>query len=313
MTKLPLALCCTLAITVAARTATAASCVVLDESRDNLAPAERQASVTLLGQALAQQGVEVSNQNCLATYLVYHVRLGNSVTIYLQGPQGVRQATARAIEDLPNLYSQMVRSLLTGQPMDGTNGTVDRNSVTSAQQAPNRVEADSLWYARLGYAGITGSVFNAGPDVGFGYRYELDSIGIDLSFNLVVATNRGSAGTGSVGGSFVKLEVLYFSNPTANASLYIGGGVSWGGTVVASDSVAYSGSGLQGEVSAGYEMLRASTIRLYAQLDATLPAYTVAQQNLVLGTSGNRAYAPTFGLSFGLGWGRSIARIHVVP
>ena len=274
MTRFPLALCCALGVALAARSASAASCVILDPTRDNLAESDRAAAVTLLGQALAQQGVEVGNQNCLATYLVYHVRLGYSVTVYLQGPQGVRQATARAIEELPALYSQMVRSLLTGLPMDATNGTVDRTNVTSAQQAPNRVEADSLWYARLGYASIMGPTFNAGPDVGFGYRYELDTIGIDLSFNLVVATDRGSAGTGSVGGSFVKLEVLYFANPTANASVYFGGGLSWGGTVIASD--------------------------------------TVAQENLAVGATGNRAYAPTFGLSLGLGWGRGVTRIHVV-
>jgi hypothetical protein len=314
MRRLALALCCALAVALAARAAFAASCVILDPNRDNLADSDRAAAVTLLGQTLAQQGVEVSpqNQNCMATYLVYHVRLGASVTVYLQGPQGYRQATARALEELPSLYSQMVRSLLTGLPMDGTNGTVDRNNVTSAQQAPNRVEADSLWYVRLGYAAIAGPTFNEGPDVGFGYRYELDTIGIDLSFNLVVATNRGSAGTGSVGGSFVKLSGLYFLDPTANASIYLGGGLSWGGTVVASDTAAYSGSGLQGEALAGYEVLRASTIRLFVQLDGTLPFYAVSQDNLALGAPSNRSYAPTFGLSFGLGWGRSITRVHVV-
>jgi hypothetical protein len=315
MRRLALAICCALAVALAARAAVAASCVILDPNRDNLAESDRAAVVTLLGQALAQQGVDVSpqNQNCLATYLVYHVRLGNSVTVYLQGPQGYRQATARTIEDLPSLYSQMVRSLLTGQPMDATNGTVDRNNVTSAQQAPRRAEADSLWYARLGYAAIAGPTFNEGPDIGFGYRYELDSIGIDLSFNLVVATNRGSAGTGSVGGSFIKLEALYFLDPTANASFYVGGGASWGGTVVASDTEAFSGSGLQGELTAGYEVLRASTIRLFLQLDGTLPLYAVSQDNLAFGAPANRSYAPTFGLSFGLGWGRSVTRVHVVP
>jgi len=43
--------------------------------------------------------------------------------------------------------------------MNAANDTVDRTNVTSAQQAPNRVEADSLWYARLGYGGVAGPSF----------------------------------------------------------------------------------------------------------------------------------------------------------
>jgi hypothetical protein len=44
----------------------------------------------------------------------------------------------------------MVRSLLSGQPMNAASDTVNRTNGTVAQQIPNRVEADSLWYARLG-------------------------------------------------------------------------------------------------------------------------------------------------------------------
>lgn len=306
-----------------ARTASAAVCAEIDPTRDNLTDQDRAALLTLLAQSLQQQGQEVTNQNCMGTYRVYHVRLGTSVTVFMEGPQGYRQAQARALEEVPAVYSQMIRSLLTGQPMNTSNGTVDRTNVTSGQQAPNRVEADSLWYARLGYAAAIGPLFNSGPAIGFGYRYELDNIGIDLSFfNLMFASNQGdTSGTNtSVGvtGSWIKLMGLYFMNPTANASLYFGGGVSWGGVAVAdagnandtTDDKVYSGSGLQGEFSAGYELLRASTIRLFIQADATLPIYTVTQD--YPGT-GSKAYVPTFGVSFGLGWGRSIHRVHIVP
>jgi hypothetical protein len=235
----------------------------------------------------------------------------------MQGPQGYRQATARALEEIPAVYSQMIHSLLSGQPMGTANGTVDRTNATSAQQAPTRVEADSLWYLRLGYAGATGPITNSGPAFGFGYRYELDSMGIDVSFlNFMFSSNDRSSSTTSSGsagvtGSWVKLMGLYFLNPTANGSSYLAGGVSWGGTVVGDNTRVYSGSGLQGEVSGGYEFLRASTIRMFAQADVTLPFYAVSTSSFDVAPV-QKSWAPTFTVSVGLGWGKSINRVHIV-
>ena len=136
----------------------------------------------MLAQALRQQGIAVADQNCMGTFVVYHVRLGNSITIFLQGPQGYREASARAIEEIPAVYSQMIHSMITGQPMSTHDNSIDRNNVTAAQQAPNRAQADSLWYFRLGYGGATGPVTNTGPGFGFGYRsfsVEIDSRNLD--------------------------------------------------------------------------------------------------------------------------------------
>jgi hypothetical protein len=119
--------------------------------------------------------------------------------------------------------------------MNTVNDTMDRTNVTSAQQAPNRVEADSLWYARLGYGGAIGPSFSNGPAFGFGYRYELDSLGIDFSF-LNFMVDSGSSNNGSsmgATGSWIKLMALYFLNPLANRSSYLGGGLGWGATAVA--------------------------------------------------------------------------------
>lgn len=304
---------------LAARSAAAAVCVQLDQTRDTLSEPDRNATLIMLSQTLQQQGLEVSDHNCMGVYVVYHVKLGNSVNVFMQGPQGYRQASARSIEEVPAVYSQMVRSLITNQPMTTVNGTVDRTNATSAQQAPNRVEADSLWYARLGYAGVPNPSANAGPAIGFGYRYELDNLAIDLSFiNLMFASNNSNSSTsGSAGitGSWIKLMAMYFNNPLANGSSYFGGGVSWGGAAVVKDDAGtfttYSGSGLQAELTAGYEFLRASTIRMFAQIDATLPLYSVSATDFTTGAVSN-AYAPQFGLSVGLGWGRPVVRVHVV-
>jgi hypothetical protein len=307
---------------LAARTAAAAVCVQIDQQHDTLSEPDRNAAITMLSQTLRQQGLEVAEQNCMGLYVVYHVKFGNSVNVFMQGPQGYRQASARTLEEVPALYSQMVRSLIANQPMSTVNGTVDRTNVTSEQQAPNRVEADSLWYARLGYAGIANPGANTGPAIGLGYRYELDSLAIDLSFiNLMFSTSNdnsttGSSGSAGITGSWIKLMALYYNNPMANGSTYLGGGVSWGGTAVTKDDAGtfttYSGSGLQAELTAGYEFLRASSIRMFAQFDATLPIYRVSSSDFTTGAT-SYAYSPSFGLSVGLGWGRSVVRIHAVP
>jgi hypothetical protein len=298
-----------------ARAASADVCVAVDTTRDTLSEQDRNSTRILLGQALRQQGIAVADQNCMGTYVVYHVRLGNSITVFLQGPQGYREAQARAIEEIPAVYSQMIRSLVTGQPMTTHGNTVDRSNVTATQQAPNRVQADSLWYFRLGYGGATGPVTNAGPGFGFGYRYELDALAIDLSFlNLLVFGNDDpNSSEAGVTGSWVKLMGLYFFNPTGNGSLYLGAGVGYGVTAVGDNANTYTGTGLQGEVALGFEFLRASTIRIFAELDATLPFYGV-YQTVLSGTPGDKSYVPSFVASLGIGWGRGgLVRVHMVP
>ncbi|HVZ74222.1 MAG TPA: hypothetical protein VHJ20_17705 [Polyangia bacterium] len=316
-----------LAAVAAPSVAHAGACVQLDTAHDNLTDQERSGVMTMFVQELQQQGQQVTPDNCSnGTYVVYHVRLGYSVNVVINGPQGYRQATARAIEEVPALYSQMIRSLLTGQPMNTSNMTVDRTNVTSAQAAPMRVEADSLWYVRLGYSAIASSDVSGGPAFGFGYRYELDSLGIDVSFlNFAFpsehSTTNGTSSSASFSGSLIKLQALYFLNPIANGSFYLGGGAAWGFTAAVKEDAAgnfneLSGSGLQAELSAGYEFLRASTIRMFAQFDATLPFYTIdGLMTDATGTTTTKGgeWAPTFSLSVGLGWGRGTSRIHVVP
>ena len=88
-------------VAVAERAASAAVCTAIDTTRDTLSEPDRNATRILLGQALRQQGIEVADQNCLGTYVVYHVKLGNSITVFMQGPQGYREGSARAIEEIP--------------------------------------------------------------------------------------------------------------------------------------------------------------------------------------------------------------------
>ncbi len=67
---------------------------------------------------------------------------------------------------------------------------------------------------------------------------------------------------------------------------------------------AWRGSGLQGELTAGYELARTTTLRVFVQADASLPFYKVISQTYstsnVVTTS--RRYAPSLVVSIGLGW-----------
>ena len=126
--------------------------------------------------------------------------------------------------------------MVLGRPMSGFN-VIDRTNVSEIQaEPPKRVHVESLGYARLGFGSVVGSQ-GGGPTMGFGYRGELDSFGFDVSFLNYQLPSSGFGGfysesNGSVSGSLLKLEALYFLKPTANATMYVGGGASYGHHVV---------------------------------------------------------------------------------
>jgi hypothetical protein len=183
-------------------------------------------------------------------------------------------------------------------------------NATNRQASSFRVQSESFWYVRLGYGSILGEKPRGGPTLGLGYRVELDSLGIDVSFLNVQLTPRSTSSGGTVG-SLLKLEALHFMKPAANASAYAGGGISYGATDLGSRnrlSGGWHGTGLQGEVTVGYEFLRDSPLRVFVQADATFPFYRARWETNGWSTipaipSGPR-YAPVVALSLGVGWQR---------
>lgn len=293
-----------------ATSAWAAVCVEVDEERDNLQPAERAAVRTMVEDALRAQKLDVSRTGCATTYTIYSLRLGNSVTAHISGPEGLKSQKAQNIEELPETYSQLARALVGGE--EGQMSGVDRTNVTRKQAAPRRVSADSVWFLRLGYGGIVGGNFASGPAFGLGYRYELDQYGIEISgLNFLLATDGGDSSDAGLTGSWIRLGGVYFFDELANHSPYANLGLSWGGTAVTSDfngeRYAYTGSGLQGEVGVGYEFLRASTIRLFIEANAVLPFYSTTITTF--DDVNDSIYTPSFTLSLGLGYDSSPRRI----
>lgn len=306
-----------LLVLAAAGRARADVCVSVDEAHDTLAPADRVAAVLVLSQQFEAAGQRVSDENCSGSYLVSHVRLGSTIIVTLVGPSARREGTAIGLEDLPALYNQMVRSILSGQPM-GSMDVIDRTNVTSAQDLPpKRIQSDGFWYARLGYGGTFADRTYGAPALGFGYRGEFDAIGVDVSFfNYAWHSSNDytpyyGSSPSSFSGSLLKLEGMYFTNTHANSTPYFGGGVSWGSASLDNGTTHSDGSGLQGEVTAGYEIGRATSVKFFVQADAILPFYEITSQTFnyqrpsapygVPTVTTAHRYAPSLVVSFGIG------------
>jgi hypothetical protein len=272
----------------------------------------------LLARQFELAGERIVPAGCDIPYRVSHVQLGNMISITLVGPGGQRDALAVGFEDIPAVYSQMVRSLLSNRPMDAR-GVVDRTNVTVTQSEGRRVHADSVAYARLGFGAIFGDRTYSGPSLAiFGYRKELDAFAIDVSFlNVLYKSSDRTYGynpSGSSGmtGDWLKLQVLHFISPLSDRTFYTGGGLSWSTANISNTNTTWSGSGLGGVLTTGYEVGRASTLRMFMQIDAGLPLYKLRSEAYAYSnsppyvsyvTSGHR-YAPSLGVSIGLGWQR---------
>jgi hypothetical protein len=290
-------------------------CIAIDETRDMFSADERQAALILVARQFERAGRHVVQDECDARYALSHVRLGTTIIVTLAGQTERSEGNAAGLDDLPALYNQLVRAVLTGSTVGAMN-VVDRTNVTTAQADVKRVPIDSFGYARLGYGSVLGSGGSQHPAMGFGYRAELDTFALDISFlNEQLPSSSGYGAPGGMAGSLIRLEALHYARAKSNASAYFGGGFGWGVTAGAgsSSTTAYSswsGSGLQGELTGGYEWPRATDLRVFIQADATLPFYhtrgetvTYSQSRATTVTTGSR-YNPAITVSVGLGWQR---------
>jgi hypothetical protein len=293
------------------RAAHADVCVAIDSVHDTLPPQDQAAAILLVTRQFEQAGERVVSPGCPAAYLLSHVQLGNVIIVSLSGPGGQREATALGMDDLAPLYNQMVRSIVTGRPMTGLS-VVDRTNVTASQASARRIHTDSLWYARLGYGSIFGDRAYGTPAFGFGYRAELDSFAIDVSFlNFQLMSGDSYEAAGASAGSLLKLSWLHFLNQQANRTAYLGGGLSYGNSSFGGWQStneeyrsAWNGHGLQGELTAGYEFARATSLRMFVQADVVLPFYQVSSETVSRfgrTITADERYAPSLTVSVGLG------------
>jgi hypothetical protein len=192
--------------------------------------------------------------------------------------------------------------------------------VYAQSQQPPRSDLRSIGYARLGYGGASADQFRAAPAIGFGYRAELESFALDISFfNYIVRADLYETGRDVFAGSTLRLEALHFLDAEADRSMYVGAGLSWGGVSAgrgyANGTYAnsWNGSGLQGELTAGYELTRRTPMRLFIQTDIGLPFFKAksASYNFTRMPDGlsrpetvEERYIPSAVVSLGIGWQR---------
>jgi hypothetical protein len=293
---------CSLAL---AHSAAAANvCATIDESTDTLEAGERRAALAVLKQTLVANGDTVSATDCAETYTVSHARLGKTVSVSLTSPKGTRNGTAGTIEELPGTYDQLVKALKSGKAL-GESGVADRHNVTLDQAAPKRVQADNLGYVTLGYATIFGGDAAYGPTLGGGYRYELDRFAVDANLQLAMGQSSAPA---TQAGFAAGIRGLYYFDPTASSSAYVGGGLSFAALSTEVSSVGYSSAGLAGRATLGYEFLRESTIRFLVEADAQAPFFMLKRDADLFSSAApsggpSSVYAPTLGVNLGIAWG----------
>jgi hypothetical protein len=292
-----------------ARAAHADVCITIDEGRDMLPPVERQAALRLIGDEFERAGEPpaAAGAPCGKSYTLAHVQLGRLIVVTLGGDGQRWEGRAFGLEDLAAVYRQIVRSVTTGKPMDSL-AVVDRTDVTTPQAAPKRMQADTFNYARVGYGVAFGRGLPSAPAFGFGYRAEMDTFGIDAAFfNMSVSnTTYGPGPAGGSMGSIVDIRGLHFFGPTAQGSVYAGGGLGFGVMSLADGTSTWHGGGLQLDATAGYEFARATTLRAFVQVDAAFPIYTATSTTYsrsgVFTSSGR--WIPTLTVSVGVGWHR---------
>lgn len=292
-------------------TAMAAVCVEVDMSRDMLEPREQRAAVLLVSDLLVGKGLDATpdGTDCLQTYRVHHVVFGNHITVTLTGPEGSRQAATESTADVPRIYSQLVNALLSEQPLANSNSTVDRRNVSWDLSHQPRVEAEGLWFVRLGGGAQGQPEGGIGPALGIGYRHELDTMGVESSF-FEFRRIEGDVSTDQHI-SWVKLMALRYVDPVANSTPMLGAGISWSRMEVWDGTSMLVGNGVELHVRGAYELLRASTIRMFVQAEAGLPLYKAKYQTQrYTYTNGvpddtdaaSDAWVPSLTISFGIGW-----------
>ena len=142
-------------------------------------------------------------------------------------------------------------------------------------------EKNSFTYIRMGASPLQG--VGAVPGMGIGYRLASGSSAVDLSGNF--GARRIKHGKEVTTYTLPKVNYLHYFTPTKDNSLYVGGGLAWGGvhTNTHNYDEEYSSRadfhGIIANAAVGYEMQRASSVRSFVQLDVNQPTLAVSQRH----------------------------------
>jgi hypothetical protein len=173
-------------------------------------------------------------------------------------------------------------------------------------------------YVRLGASMVMADDVRHVPAAGFGLRAQTESFAVDVSgLNVALGHDPDDRNRAVVAGSLLKIMGIKFLSPDRERSSYVGGGLSWGFVSAGRTArpggrdTSWHGSGLQGELTAGYELARSGSLRFFAQADASVPffrarseSYDYPTPGTVVRSGSDHRYIPSVVLSLGVGWRR---------
>lgn len=150
--------------------------------------------------------------------------------------------------------------------------------------------SDCFWYVKLGGGGI--EIHKRwGAAIGVGRRFECEGAAIDISANWTGAEGSTSSSR-SWYWSAPRALYLIYDDPFCDRSWYYGPGISWGQVSRRDGHKKMLGIFIDGAV--GYEVMRDSAIRAFAQLDISQPILSATKRGSLPG--------PLIMLSAGVGF-----------
>ncbi|MEE2757672.1 MAG: hypothetical protein VYA30_13535 [Myxococcota bacterium] len=287
-------------------------CVSIDETVDGLSPQERKSSLLIAKGAFGKLKVKVVPAPCENEYKFAAGNLGRALIATVSGPKGTQKRKADSIEELAEVYDQLVRAIWLGGDVDDNSGeSITRTNVDTRRQFPGRVKDDRLVSFSLGGAFIQGVDVDEVPIVlGLARSHELDRFALDYGgYTLFTYGDDESSGKDSEGAFRIALHLggKYFFDPASNYSPYASGALTATYSVTEIDDASYTGGGLGTRLAVGYSIGRASTIRGFVELCADLPFYN--QEYSTFNGSGPRpesvgdeVYTAFYGLVLGVSY-----------
>jgi hypothetical protein len=169
---------------------------------------------------------------------------------------------------------------------------------TPAPIVEKQPEKKSFKYVRMGVSPV--SEVGAIPSLGIGYRRASGHSAVDISTS---GSGHSSKGIEAYTYTLPKANYLYYLTPAVDNSLYMGGGLAWGGVKKSVKSTDEDGHkfykessfhGIVANAAVGYEMYRSSPLRSFVQLDVNQP---------IVATHGTRGFpSPSTELAAGIGF-----------
>ena len=138
----------------------------------------------------------------------------------------------------------------------------------------------SFVYLRMGVSDTTRQEsfkdINVVPGLGLGYRLASDTSALDLSGSYNRRYNRDEEGkkNDTYFYTLPKANYLYYTSPAKDNSLYLGGGLAWGGLKNKTDQEFV---GVIPNLAIGYEMNRNAPVRAFVQFDISQAAIAARQ------------------------------------